>query len=93
MRTAATIGLGDALADGPRTTAQLAAATGTNAVGLGRLLRYLAAVEVLEVRADNTAAIGLYARYGFQEVHRRRGYYQPGAVDALIMRRKVASDG
>lgn len=48
---------------------------------------------MLEVRADNTAAIGLYARYGFQEVHRRRGYYQPGAVDALIMRRKVASDG
>nr|WP_281496781.1 ribosomal protein S18-alanine N-acetyltransferase [Ornithinimicrobium sp. F0845] len=44
---------------------------------------------MLEVRADNEAAIGLYSRYGFAELHRRRGYYQPGSVDALIMRREV----
>lgn len=47
---------------------------------------------MLEVRADNEAAIGLYARYGFVELHRRRGYYQPGSVDALIMRKEVAGD-
>lgn len=48
---------------------------------------------LLEVRADNEAAIGLYQRHGFGELHRRRGYYQPGAVDALIMKREVGSGG
>ena len=64
-----------------------------------RLLRHLlqraaeagASQVMLEVREDNEAAIGLYARHGFQEVHRRRGYYQPGAVDALVMRREVTA--
>lgn len=37
----------------------------------------------LEVRADNTAAVGLYERLGFQTVGRRRGYYRDGA-DALL---------
>lgn len=46
---------------------------------------------VLEVRADNPEAIGLYRRHGFTELRRRRGYYQPGAVDALVMRREVGS--
>ncbi|WP_237565461.1 ribosomal protein S18-alanine N-acetyltransferase [Ornithinimicrobium cavernae] len=44
---------------------------------------------MLEVREDNEAAIALYARNGFAELHRRRGYYQPGGVDALIMRKEV----
>lgn len=44
---------------------------------------------LLEVRADNPQAIGLYRRHGFAELHRRRGYYQPGAVDALVMSRQV----
>lgn len=46
---------------------------------------------MLEVRADNVGAIGLYQRHGFVELHRRRGYYQPGAVDALIMKKEVGS--
>ncbi|WP_299726263.1 GNAT family N-acetyltransferase [uncultured Tateyamaria sp.] len=42
----------------------------------------------LEVAADNTAAIRLYARFGFDEVARRTGYYKRAgqAVDALILR-------
>ena len=43
---------------------------------------------LLEVRADNTAAIALYEQQGFTVVHRRKGYYQLShqpAVDALIM--------
>ena len=45
---------------------------------------------LLEVRADNTAAIALYENQGFTMIHRRKGYYQLGlqsAIDALIMQR------
>ncbi|WP_394213542.1 ribosomal protein S18-alanine N-acetyltransferase [Psychrobacter piscatorii] len=43
---------------------------------------------LLEVRADNHAAIALYERQAFAVIHRRKGYYQSPnqpAVDALIM--------
>jgi ribosomal-protein-alanine N-acetyltransferase len=43
----------------------------------------------LEVAEDNAAALGLYARAGFVEAGRRRGYYsRPGgaAVDARVLR-------
>lgn len=43
----------------------------------------------LEVAADNTAAVTLYARYGFTQSGRRPGYYARGPgkppVDALLM--------
>ncbi len=38
----------------------------------------------LEVRADNTSALHLYRRFGFEEVGRRPGYYSDGA-DGIIM--------
>jgi len=41
---------------------------------------------MLEVRADNLAAQRLYAKAGFTMLTVRRRYYQPGDVDALIMR-------
>jgi ribosomal-protein-alanine N-acetyltransferase len=41
---------------------------------------------LLEVRSDNAAAIGLYRRSGFEQIAVRRRYYQPGDVDALVMR-------
>ena len=37
----------------------------------------------LEVRVDNQAARALYARFGFKEIGRRKGYYK--GVDALVM--------
>jgi [ribosomal protein S18]-alanine N-acetyltransferase len=43
---------------------------------------------LLEVRADNEPAIGLYRREGFERISIRRRYYQPGNVDAWIMRRR-----
>ncbi len=42
----------------------------------------------LEVRASNQAARDFYARFGFQEVGRRPGYYQDSGEDAIVMRRE-----
>jgi ribosomal-protein-alanine N-acetyltransferase len=39
---------------------------------------------LLEVRADNVAAQRLYAKRGFEQIARRRGYY--GDTDGIIMR-------
>ena len=44
---------------------------------------------LLEVRADNVAAIALYESEGFAAIARRTSYYGPG-LDALIMRRRRA---
>jgi ribosomal-protein-alanine N-acetyltransferase len=43
----------------------------------------------LEVRVSNQGARRLYARYGFDEVGRRRGYYSRPREDALVLRRRI----
>jgi ribosomal-protein-alanine N-acetyltransferase len=48
-----------------------------------------APVVLLEVRAENEVAIGLYRRRGFVEIGRRRGYYQPSGEDAVVMKRET----
>jgi len=73
----------------------VATAPGRRGRGIGRLLldelvrrataRGVEAV-LLEVRADNDAARRLYDRAGFEVISVRRRYYQPGDVDALVMR-------
>jgi ribosomal-protein-alanine N-acetyltransferase len=45
---------------------------------------------LLEVAVDNEPARTLYRRYGFVEVGRRRGYYQPSNTDALVLRREAS---
>jgi ribosomal-protein-alanine N-acetyltransferase len=45
-------------------------------------------VVLLEVRADNEVAQGLYRRRGFAEIGRRPRYYQPSNTDAVVMRRE-----
>jgi ribosomal-protein-alanine N-acetyltransferase len=66
--------------------------------GLGRLLldelvrrveRSGAEALLLEVRADNEAARRLYATSGFEVISVRRRYYQPGDIDALVMRKHI----
>ena len=48
------------------------------------------AIEVLlEVRMDNAAARQLYAKLGFEVIGTRRGYYEQGRVDAVVMRRAI----
>ncbi len=43
----------------------------------------------LEVAVDNEPARRLYEAYGFEVVRVRRKYYQPGGIDALVMRREL----
>lgn len=45
----------------------------------------------LEVAHDNAPAIALYQQYGFETVRVRHKYYQPGDVDALVMRRTAGA--
>ena len=45
---------------------------------------------VLEVRASNQAALGLYARGGFAVTGRRRGYYANPVEDAVLLRLQLA---
>ena len=47
----------------------------------------------LEVRASNQAAIALYANRGFEEVGRRKNYYEHPREDAIIMTKEFALDG
>ena len=42
----------------------------------------------LEVRDSNDAARALYAKLGFVEIGRRRGYYRDPREDALILRKE-----
>ncbi|HEY0530839.1 MAG TPA: ribosomal protein S18-alanine N-acetyltransferase [Actinoplanes sp.] len=44
---------------------------------------------LLEVAVDNAPAQHLYARYDFEAVGIRRGYYQPSNTDALVMMRNA----
>jgi ribosomal-protein-alanine N-acetyltransferase len=58
---------------------------------LAEAVRRGAAEAFLEVRVDNVAARALYASEGFNEVGRRRGYYEAGRVDAVTMRRELSA--
>lgn len=64
--------------------------TGLGGLLLADLLRAATAFEchevLLECRVDNVRAQKLYERFGFEPIGFRRGYYQPGNVDALVMR-------
>ena len=48
---------------------------------------------MLEVRADNAPARALYDRRGYAVLSVRRRYYQPGDVDALVMRKLLGERG
>ena len=71
--------------------------TGLGGRLLTELLRAATAFEcaevMLECRVDNVRAQRLYERFGFEPIGFRRGYYQPGNVDALVMRLTTAPDG
>ena len=76
--------------------ATIGVATAAQGKGIGSLLLDALLAEadrrspvvLLEVRADNEVAQGLYRRRGFAEIGRRRGYYQPSGTDAVVMKRE-----
>lgn len=87
---------GLAAAGGMGDVQTIAVAPAHQGTGLGaRLLAALLAAATefgcrevfLEVRVDNERAQRLYTRFGFEPLGIRRGYYQPGNHDALVMRR------
>lgn len=43
----------------------------------------------LEVRASNERAADLYLGFGFEEIARRKGYYDDPKEDALVMTRRI----
>ncbi|MDF3301120.1 ribosomal protein S18-alanine N-acetyltransferase [Streptomyces tropicalis] len=69
--------------------------TGLGARLLAEILKAATAFEcaevLLECRVDNVRAQKLYERFGFEPIGFRRGYYQPGNVDALVMRLSTGS--
>jgi [ribosomal protein S18]-alanine N-acetyltransferase len=77
--------------------ATLGVATERQGEGIGSLLLDALLTEadrrspvvLLEVRAENEVALGLYRRRGFVEIGRRRGYYQPSGDDAVVMKRET----
>jgi ribosomal-protein-alanine N-acetyltransferase len=76
--------------------ATIGVARGRQGEGIGSLLLDALLAEadrrspvvLLEVRAENEVAVGLYRRRGFAEIGRRRGYYQPSGADAVVMKRE-----
>lgn len=87
---------GLAAVDGTGDVQTIATARDQWGTGLGaRLLTELLGIAtdfechevLLEVRVDNLRAQRLYERFGFEPIGFRRGYYQPGNIDALVMRR------
>ena len=97
------VGYAGLVASGEQADVQtIAVARDEQGTGLGRrlldeLLRAATAFEchevLLECRVDNVRAQKLYERFGFEPIGVRRGYYQPGNVDALVMRLTTASAG
>lgn len=96
------VGYGGLFAAGHRADVQtVAVARDQQGHGLGAALlqelldeaaRRGASEVLLEVRADNDGAMRLYERHGFERIGVRRGYYQPGRVDAIVMRRRRSAE-
>ena len=58
LRVAATIGLADALADGPRTARQIAERLGIDRAGAPKLLRYLESIGIVKARPGGAVEAG-----------------------------------
>ncbi len=60
--------------------------------GLGQAAAQGAAVALLEVRPTNQSALGLYRRFGFRQIGRRKQYYSETGEDALVLMRHLIKE-
>lgn len=44
----------------------------------------------LEVRQSNAPAIGMYGKFGFQEISRRKRYYTSPVEDGIVMQKEMS---
>lgn len=51
-----------------------------------------AATALLEVRPANRSALGLYRRFGFRQIGRRKQYYHETGEDALVLMKPLKED-
>ena len=54
---------------------------------LRTLLREVAGTVFLEVAENNPGAIALYQRLGWEAIATRRGYYEMGKINAVVMKK------
>jgi [ribosomal protein S18]-alanine N-acetyltransferase len=59
---------------------------------LARAMALGATYAVLEVRVSNVSALGLYGKYEFEVVHRRKNYYRDNNEDAFVMGIEALND-
>lgn len=68
---------------------------GVGTVLMDRMIKACESAEVqnifLEVRQSNAPAIGMYDRFGFKEISRRKRYYTSPVEDCIVMQKELSS--
>jgi len=55
---------------------------------LDALLKIARGEIFLEVAQTNTAAVGLYLKFGWEQTGLRKGYYSQGMINAIVMKKR-----
>ncbi|MBR3970328.1 MAG: ribosomal protein S18-alanine N-acetyltransferase [Ruminococcus sp.] len=81
------------------TSVAVAHAYRRNGIAAGLMIKYLNALPeitksiFLEVRESNSAAIGLYEKFGFEKISVRKNFYSFPDENAIVMRKIIYEEG